>query len=121
MTNENRLEDASIPNPPPKQEITVLAGDSSVRIMWSSIENENDKNTAFLIKYFKTYKPFEGVRVANVVIENQDQKNYSHTLENLENNEFYSVGIFAINNTDIGPCSNVEQVTPKENKRIISN
>ena len=74
-----------------------------------------------MIKYFKTYKPFEGVRVANVVIENQDQKNYSHTLVNLENNEFYSVGIFAINDTDIGPCSNVEQVTPKENKRIISN
>ena len=119
--NETVGEDNTILNPPPKQQITVLGGDSVAKVMWSSFENENSKNTSFMIKYFKTYKPFEGVKVANVVVESESKKNFTYTIENLENNEFYSVGVFAINDTNIGPCSNVEQITPKENKHIISN
>ena len=119
--NENVGDDNTIQNPPPKQEITVLAGDSIAKVMWTSYENANNKNTSFMIKYFKTYKPFEGVKVANLVVDSESKKNFTYTLENLENNEFYSVGVFAINDTDIGPCSNVEQIVPKENKRIISN
>ena len=121
ITSENVYEDVTVPNPPPKQEITVLAGDSRAVIMWSSIENKGQNNSSFLVKYFKTYKPFEGVRVASIVVEEKEKKNFTYTLENLDNNEFYSVGVMAVNETDVGPMSNIEQITPKENKEILTN
>ena len=121
ITSENVYEDVTVPNPPPKQEITVLAGDSRAVIMWSSIENKGQTNSAYLVKYFKTYKPFEGVRVASIVAEEKEKKNFTYTLENLDNNEFYSVGVMAVNETDVGPMSNIEQITPKENKEILTN
>ena len=89
--------------------------------MWRSIENKGQNNSAFIIKYFKTYKPFEGVRVASIVVEDKDKKNFTYTLENLDNNEYYSVGLMAVNDTDVGPLSNIEQITPKENKEILTN
>ena len=121
ITSDSIYEDVAIPNPPPKQEITVLAGNSSAVVMWSSIENKDQSNIAFLVKYFKTYKPFEGVKIANVVIEDSDKKNFKYNLSNLDNNEFYSVGIMAVNETDVGPMSNIVQVTPKQNKKIYNN
>ena len=121
IKKDSMYEDAKIPNPPPKQEITSLAGDSNVKVIWSSLENEKQGNKAFLIKYFKTYKPFEGVRVANVLVDSEEQKNYTYTIDNLENNEYYSIALFALNDTDISPVSNIEQVSPKENSTIISN
>ncbi len=121
ITSDSIYEDVVVPNPPPKQEITVLAGNSSAVVMWSSIENKDQSNIAFLVKYFKTYKPFEGVKIANVVIEDSDKKNFKYNLSNLDNNEFYSVGIMAVNETDVGPMSNIVQVTPKQNKKIYNN
>ena len=121
ITSDSIYEDVAVPNPPPKQEITALAGNSSAVVMWSSIENKDQSNIAFLIKYFKTYKPFEGVKIANVVIEDSEKKNFKYNLSNLDNNEFYSVGIMAVNETDVGPMSNVVQVTPKQNKKIYNN
>ena len=100
ITSDSLYEEVAIPNPPPKQEITVLAGNSSATIMWSSIENKDQSNKAYLIKYFKTYKPFEGVKIANIVVDNTEKKNYKSNLNNLDNNEFYSVGIMAVNDTD---------------------
>ena len=121
ITSDSLYEEVAIPNPPPKQEITVLAGNSSATIMWSSIENKDQSNKAYLIKYFKTYKPFEGVKIANIVVDNTEKKNYKYNLNNLDNNEFYSVGIMAVNDTDVGPMSNIVQVTPKQNKIIYTN
>ena len=89
--------------------------------MWSSDENKDQSNKAYLIKYFKTYKPFEGVKIANIVVDNTEKKNYKYNLNNLDNNEFYSVGIMAVNDTDVGPMSNIVQVTPKQNKIIYTN
>ena len=121
ITSDSIYEDVAVPNPPPKQEITVLAGNSSAVVMWSSIENKDQSNLAFLVKYFKTYKPFEGVKIANVVIEDSEKKNFKYNIGNLDNNEFYSVGIMAVNETDVGPMSNIVQVTPKQNKKIYNN
>ena len=121
ITSDSLYEDVAIPNPPPKQEITVLAGNSSAVIMWSSIENKDQSNRAYLVKYFKTYKPFEGVKIANIVVDDTDKRNYKYNLSNLDNNEFYSVGIMAVNDTDVGPMSNIVQVTPKQNKKIYNN
>ena len=121
ITSDSIYEDVVVPNPPPKQEITVLAGNSSAVVMWSSIENKDQSNIAFLVKYFKTYKPFEGVKIANVVVEDSEKKNFKYNLSNLDNNEFYSVGIMAVNETDVGPMSNIVQVTPKQNKKIYNN
>ena len=104
---------------PPKQEITALAGNSSAVVMWSSIENK-DQYIAFLVKYFKTYKPFEGVKIANVVVEDSEKKNFKYNLHNLDNNEFYSVGIMAVNETDVGPCSHCSGYT-SQNKKIYNN
>ena len=121
ITSDSIYEDVAVPNPPPKQEITALAGNSSALVMWSSIENKDQSNIAFLVKYFKTYKPFEGVKIANVVVEDSEKKNFKYNLSNLDNNEFYSVGIMAVNETDVGPMSNIVQITPKQNKKIYNN
>ena len=117
ITSDSIYEDVAVPNPPPKQEITALAGNSSAVVMWSSIENKDQSNLAFLVKYFKTYKPFEGVKAANVVVEDSEKKNFKYNLSNLDNNEFYSVGIMAVNETDVGPMSNIVQVTLSKIKR----
>ena len=121
ITSDNLYKDVAIPDPPPKQEITVLAGNASAVIMWSSIENKDQSNRAFLVKYFKTYKPFEGVKIAHKVVDDTDKKNYKFNLSNLDNNEFYSVGVMAVNDTDVGPMSNIVQITPKQNKKIYNN
>ena len=88
ITSDSIYEDVAVPNPPPKQEITALAGNSSALVMWSSIENKDQSNLAFLVKYFKTYKPFEGVKIANVVVEDSEKKNFKYN--HGDNNEFYS-------------------------------
>jgi hypothetical protein len=121
ITSENVYKEVTVPNPPPKQEITVIEGNASALILWSTIENNGQPNKAFLVKYFKTYKPFEGVKMASVVVEDENTKNFSYQLENLDNNEYYSVGVMAVNETDVGPISNVEQVSPNETKKIMTN
>ena len=55
------------------------------------------------------------------MVDDTDKKNYKYNLSNLDNNEFYSVGVMAVNETDVGPMSNIEQITPKENKKIYNN
>ena len=121
ITSENVYKEVTVPNPPPKQEITVIEGNASALLLWSTIENNGQPNKAFLVKYFKTYKPFEGVKMASVVVEDENTKNFSYQLENLDNNEYYSVGVMAVNETDVGPISNVEQVSPNETKKIMTN
>ena len=121
ITSENVYKEVTVPNPPPKQEITVIEGNASALLLWSTIENNGQPNKAFLVKYFKTYKPFEGVKMASVVVEDENTKNFSYQLENLDNNEYYSVGIMAVNETDVGPISNVEQISPNETKKIMTN
>ena len=121
ITSENVYKEVTVPNPPPKQEITVIEGNASALILWSTIENNGQPNKAFLVKYFKTYKPFEGVKMASVVVEDENTKNFSYQLENLDNNEYYSVGVMAVNETDVGPISNVEQISPNETKKIMTN
>ena len=121
ITSENVYKEVTVPNPPPKQEITVIEGNASALLLWSTIENNGQPNKAFLVKYFKTYKPFEGVKMASVVVEDENAKNFSYQLENLDNNEYYSVGVMAVNETDVGPISNVEQVSPNETKKIMTN
>ena len=88
--------------------------------MWKTQEYPDNQNKAFIIKYFKTFRPFEGVRIANVVVTDYSKKNHQYTIENLENNEFYSVGVTAVNNTDMGPISNIVQITPQQNKQILT-
>jgi len=121
ITSENVYKEVTVPNPPPKQEITVIEGNARALLLWSTIENNGQPNKAFLVKYFKTYKPFEGVKMASVVVEDENTKNFSYQLENLDNNEYYSVGVMAVNETDVGPISNVEQVSPNETKKIMTN
>ena len=121
ITSENVYKEVTVPNPPPKQEITVIEGNARALLLWSTIENNGQPNKAFLVKYFKTYKPFEGVKMASVVVEDENAKNFSYQLENLDNNEYYSVGVMAVNETDVGPISNVEQISPNETKKIMTN
>ena len=59
--------------------------------------------------------------MASVVVEDENTKNFSYQLENLDNNEYYSVGVAAVNETDVGPISNVEQISPNETKKIMTN
>ena len=53
ITSENVYKEVTVPNPPPKQEITVIEGNASALLLWSTIENNGQPNKAFLVKYFK--------------------------------------------------------------------
>ena len=68
------------------------------------------------MQYFKTYKPFEGIKLKSVNI--NKNKTYKIIIDNLINNEYYSFGVYAINNYGTGKMSNVEMVEPNEKKQL---
>ena len=109
---------------PPKIKIRVVPGDTNAIVFWENINNESNKNTAFIIKYFKTYSVDQGVSVETVSITEDDikknKRNYRHTIKGLENNETYSVVVFASNTYSISEASNVEQIKPTMADKILS-
>jgi len=109
---------------PPKIKIRVVPGDTNAIVFWENINNDSNKNTAFIIKYFKTYSVDQGVSVETVSVTEDDikknKRNYRHTIKGLENNETYSVVVFASNTYSISEASNVEQIKPTMADKILS-
>ncbi len=78
----------------------------------------------FIIKYFKTYFIDDGVNVETIRISEPEKKtnkrNFKHTIKKLENNETYSVAIFAVNTYAKERTSKLVMVKPTQNDKILN-
>ena len=78
---------------PPKQLISVIPVKNSLTVVWKSKENKSNPNTGFLLRYFKTFKPYEGLKLK--YIEKLKSDKYNIELDELDNEE-YSISVSAI-------------------------
>ena len=99
---------------PPAQQIRVIPGNQKVKIEWYVKENNDIPNTGYLVYYFKSFKPFEGLTMKSV--DKSNGKTCSFNLNNLENNENYSFSVVAINSNGKSPKSNIIDVLINSNK-----
>ena len=97
---------------PEKVTINAIAGNTKVLLIWKATDKKDYPNTGFVIQYFKTYKPFEGVRMVNV--KSNDIGSYRVTITNLANNEYYNFGVYSINKIGMSTVSNIETAVPTE-------
>lgn len=102
--------DRITPDHPPKQLISVVPVNNSLTVVWKS-KDKDLANTGFLIRYFKTFKPFEGLKLKYV--EKNETDKYTIELEDLDNEE-YSVSVSAINEKGIGDSSNIVRISPQK-------
>ena len=109
---------------PPKLSLNAIAGDAECLLLWENINNDSNKNTSFIIKWFKTYNIDEGVNVETIRISEQDKnsnkRNYKHKISNLDNNETYSIVIFASNTYTIGEPSSPVIIKPTVDDKIMT-
>ena len=98
------------PEHPPKQLISVVPVNNSLTVVWKS-KDKDLPNTGFLIRYFKTFKPFEGLKLKYV--EKNETDKYTIDLENLDQEE-YSISVSAINEKGIGDSSNIVRISPQK-------
>lgn len=115
---ETRQAPVIVEQMPPKCEIRVVPGDSEAIVFWENINNDSNKNTVFIIKWFKTYSIEDGVSIETIDIENPDKRNYRYTIKGLQNNETYSVAVFSANTHAVSEPSNIELVRPSVNDKI---
>ena len=103
---------------PPKCKIRVVAGNNEAIVFWENINNDANKNTTFIINWYKTYFMEDGISVETIKIENQNQRNFKYRIKGLQNNETYSVVVFSSNTHAISEPSNIEIVKPSSNEKI---
>ena len=97
---------------PEKVTINAIAGNTKVLLIWKATDKKDYPNTGFVIQYFKTYKPFEGVRMVHV--RSNEIGSYRITITNLANNEYYNFGVYSINKIGMSTVSNIETAVPTE-------
>ena len=102
---------------PPAQNIRCIPGANNVVVEWYVIQNDSFPITSYIIHYFKTFKPFEGIKLINVP--KTDDKSNRFNIDNLQTNEHYSVSLTAINSKGKGNHSNIEEVSLKPNNVIL--
>ena len=118
---------------PPKQNIRCISGDKRIFIQWNTkqhkkydtIEKDQYKIIGYIIQYYKTYKPIEGI-ITKTIEESSDEFNKSefnknnntYILDNLDNGDEYSIAIIPINLNGSGRPSNIISIIPKSNIKI---
>jgi len=102
---------------PPPQRIRVISGILSAKVQWYIKENKKYPNTNYLIYYFKSYKPFEGVTIKHV--DKCSSNSCSVLINQLDNEENYSFCVYALNSNGKGPKSNIVDVLIKTNNNIL--
>ena len=109
-------QDSIIPEAPDAHTIKVLPGNNKILVMWKSIDKKV-KNTGFIIQYYKKYKPEFGT--FSIKIPASTNKNYKHIIKNADNNDYYSVILYATNSFGAGKPSNVVTIVPNENSKLV--
>lgn len=94
-------------NTAPAQKIRTISGDNKIIVEWYARESEKYPNTGYILYYFKTFKPFNGIKI--IYIDAFKTKNCSYTIENLEMGEYYSVSLIALNKNGKSVRSNIEE------------
>ena len=84
---------------PPKCEIRVVPGDPEAIVFWENINNDSNKNTVFIIKWFKTYSIEDGVSIETINIVNPTREITVILQSCRQNNETYSVAVFFSHHT----------------------
>lgn len=99
----------------------------------NSPDSTDKKPPVFIVQYFKTVNPNEGIKIEKIKAEKKNASNiYKHTIENIENDVEYSVSFYplsenetentdniidTIKNTNVN-ISEIVKVTPSENNII---
>ena len=102
---------------PPAQNIRVISGNLNAKVQWFIKENKKYPNTNYLIYYFKSYKPFDGVNIKHV--DNCTSNSCTVLINNLEDEENYSFCVYALNSNGKGLKSNIVDVLIKSNNKIL--
>ena len=116
--NQNKFTETNIvsSNIPPSQQIRGVAGADSIYIDWYRIQNDEYPIKSYLIYYFKSHKPFEGMKILSYQTNN---KSCSFNIPNLDNDD-YSVSIVALNSMGQGPRSNIIDLKVNDNNNFIN-
>ena len=101
--------DTIIPGVPPAQKIRCMNGDNKIIVQWYVKENK-DPITGYILYYFKTFKPFHGIKLIHLNQDKFESKSCQHVIENLEKNEHYSVVLIALNSKGKSRRSNIEEL-----------
>ena len=97
---------------PPVQRIRALGGSNRIFIQWKQNINNRHPTIGYILQYFKTYRPIEGVTTKDMDISSNDileKKNLEFELTNLPKDE-YTVSITAVNENGPGRASNVVNI-----------
>jgi hypothetical protein len=99
---------------PLKQTVKAVPADDKIQLLWRVNETENNLVTSFLIYYYKTYGNNNSVFTQKVIREG-NKMNYDIILEdNIQENQYYTIGVYAVNSMETGPISNLERVKTDE-------
>lgn len=123
-----------------KDNIICIPGNKEILVKLYDKRDSRDSNSpVFIVQYFKTVNPNEGIKIEKIKAENKNASNiYKHTIENLENDVEYSVSFYplsenesesesekqgeiidTIKNTNFN-ISEIVKVTPSDNNIIFS-
>ena len=117
---------------PPKQKIELISGNGKSVIQWKAKQHpksksnpDNFKIIGYIVQYYKTYKPIEGVFTKNIgeSYSNSDNIDFNgvynmYTLNGLENGENYTIVLIPVNLNGAGKESNLANTTPRDNIKI---
>jgi hypothetical protein len=103
---------------PPKLNIVVLSGNGHIELQWRCIENPLAPVTSYVVNYYKTFVPSEGVK-SKPIQRKIGEKNNKVIIDQVENGTNYSVSVYSINKFGDGPASEVHQIIPNNKNKLI--
>tara|TARA_Y100000590_G_scaffold457092_1_gene608981 strand:+ start:2643 stop:4565 length:1923 start_codon:yes stop_codon:yes gene_type:complete len=103
---------------PPKLDIVALSGNGHIELQWRCIENPLAPVTSYVVNYYKTFVPSEGVK-SKPIQRKIGEKNNKVIIDLVENGTNYSVWVYSINKYGDGPASDVRQIIPNNKNKLI--
>lgn len=106
-----------LPGAPPKQEPRGIPGNNSILIQWSPRHSSEDPNKGYLLYYYKSSNPLEGIKVKK--IDKKECTYCEYLLDDLDNNDNYSIILIAFNKNGRSPPSEKIEAKPMYNINLI--
>ena len=102
---------------PKKLNVMAIEGDSSIELKWRCIDVVGDNTKEFVVNYYKTFVPMEGVKVKRIE-RIKGQHNYTTLIDSLENGTKYTIVVYQVNNAGDGPNSDAHNVVPNKQNTL---
>lgn len=102
---------------PPKQEIKAIPGSNKVLIQWMPKHSLEDPNKGYIIYYFKSSIPMEGIKLKK--IENKNTTFCEYIVDKLENDVTYSFSLVSYNKVGKSLPSEIVEAKPMKNINLI--